>query len=98
MTQEMARGFSLFKEALLIFEIQDPTVESLMRVTTATKNAAQCYHVTYDEQKWANAQLSFIFLRGKIELNPAKNQNLGQENQVPMKLDLGFCLLLLTIG
>ena len=32
MTQEMARGFSLFEEALLIFEVWDPNVEQCMKV------------------------------------------------------------------
>ena len=27
MMQEMARGFSLFEEALLVFEAQDPSIE-----------------------------------------------------------------------
>jgi len=50
MTQKMARGFSLSEETLLIFEVQDPNVEWLMKVAAAVQNAAQCYHVTYDEQ------------------------------------------------
>ena len=41
----------LFEEALLIFEIQDPNVEWLMRVAAAIQNAVQCYHVTYDDEK-----------------------------------------------
>ena len=32
-TQEMARGFSLFEEALLIFEAQDLNVEQYMKVS-----------------------------------------------------------------
>ena len=32
MTQEMARGFSLFEDALLIFESWDPNVEQCMKV------------------------------------------------------------------
>ena len=32
MTQETARGFSLFEEALLIFEVWDPNVEQCMKV------------------------------------------------------------------
>ena len=34
-TQKVARGFSLFEEALLIFETQDPYVEWLMKVNSA---------------------------------------------------------------
>ena len=49
MTQEMARGFSLFKEALLGFGAQDLNVEWYMKVAAAIQNAIQCYHVIYDE-------------------------------------------------
>ena len=46
--QEMARGFSLFEEALLVFEAQDPNVELYMKVAAAIQNAIQCYRVIYD--------------------------------------------------
>ena len=49
--QEMARGFSLFEEALLVFEAQDLNIELYMKVATAVQNAIQCYHVIYDEKK-----------------------------------------------
>ena len=42
MTQEMARGFSLFEEALLVFEAQDPNVERYMKVAAAVQNVIQC--------------------------------------------------------
>ena len=51
MTQEMARGFSLFKEALLIFEIQDPNVEQSVKGAAAVQNAIQCCSVNSDEKK-----------------------------------------------
>ena len=50
-TQEMARGFSLFEEAMLVFEAQDPNVEWYTKVAAAVQNAIQCYHVIYDEKK-----------------------------------------------
>ena len=50
-TQEMARGFSLFEEALLVFEAQDPNVEPYTKVTTAIQNAIQCYRVIYERKK-----------------------------------------------
>ena len=37
--QEMARGFSLFEEALLVFEAQDPNVEQYTKVAAAVQNA-----------------------------------------------------------
>ena len=49
--QEMARGFSLFEEALLVFEAQDPNVEQYTKVAAAIQNAIQCYCVIYDEKK-----------------------------------------------
>ena len=49
--QEIARGFSLFEEVLLVFEAQDPNVEQYTKVAAAVQNAIQCYHVIYDEKK-----------------------------------------------
>ncbi|XP_059939309.1 tigger transposable element-derived protein 1-like isoform X2 [Mesoplodon densirostris] len=57
-TQEMARGFSLFEEALLVFEAQDPNVERFTRVAAAVQNAVRCYRVIYDEKKRAATQTS----------------------------------------
>ena len=58
MTQEMARGFSLFEEALLVFDAQDLNVESYTKVAAAVQNAIQCYRVIYDEKKRATTQTS----------------------------------------
>ena len=58
MTQEMARGFSLFEEALLVFEAQDLNVEWYRKVAAAVQNAIQCYHVIYDEKKRGTTQTS----------------------------------------
>ena len=57
-TQEMARGFSLFEEALLVFEAQDWNVEQYTKVATVIQNAIQCYCVIYDEKKRATTQIS----------------------------------------
>ncbi|XP_057390086.1 tigger transposable element-derived protein 1-like isoform X2 [Balaenoptera acutorostrata] len=57
-TQEMARGFSLFEEALVVFEAQDPNVERYTKVAAAVQNAIQCYRVIYDEKKRATTQTS----------------------------------------
>ena len=45
MMQEVARGFSLFEEALLVFEAQDPNVEWYTKAAAAVQNAIQCYCV-----------------------------------------------------
>ena len=49
---ETAR-FSLFEEALLVFEAQDPNIEWYMKVAAAVQNAIQCYRVIYEEKKRA---------------------------------------------
>ena len=41
MVQEMARGFSLFEEALLGFVAQDPNLEQHTKVAAAIQNAVQ---------------------------------------------------------
>ena len=71
-TQEMARGFSLFEEALLVFEAQDPNVEWYTKVAASVPHAIQCYHVIYDEKKRATTQtpLDRFFKRvDRIESN-----------------------------
>ena len=56
--QEMARGFSLFEKALLVFEAQDPNVEQYTKVAAAVQNAIHCYRVIYHEKKNATTQTS----------------------------------------
>ena len=51
--QEMARGNSLFEEALLVFEAQDPNGERYMKVATAIQNAILCSCVIHDEKERA---------------------------------------------
>ena len=57
-TQEMARGFSLFEEALLVSEAQEPNVEWYTKVAAAVQNAIQCYCVIYDKKKRVTTQTS----------------------------------------
>ena len=59
----MARGFSLFEEALFVFEAQYPNVEQKMKVAAAVQNTIQCYHVIYDEKKRATIQTSLTSRR-----------------------------------
>ncbi|XP_043291812.1 tigger transposable element-derived protein 1-like isoform X1 [Cervus canadensis] len=67
--QDMARGFSLFEEALFILEAQDPNVERYTKVEAAVQNAIQCYRVIYDEKKRATAQTSLDrLLKREMEL------------------------------
>ena len=54
---EMAR-FSLFEEALLVIEAQNPNVEWYTKVETAIQNTIQCYCVIYNEKKRATTQTS----------------------------------------
>ena len=53
-----ARGFSLFEEALLVFEAQDLNVEQYTKVAAAVQHAIQCYHVIYNKEKRATTQTS----------------------------------------
>ena len=57
-TQEMARGFSLYEEALLAFEAQGPNIQWHTKVAAAVLNSIQCYCVIYDEKKRATTQTS----------------------------------------
>ena len=73
--QEMARGFSLLEEALLVFEAQDLNIEPYKKFAAIIHNAIQCYYVIYDEKKRATTQTSLDHFFKKIELNPTRNQN-----------------------
>ena len=65
--QEMARGFSLLEEALLVFEAQDPKVEWCTKVAAAIQNAFQCYRVIYDEKKRATTQTSLDHIFKRVD-------------------------------
>ena len=56
--QEMATGFSLSEEALLVFEAQDPNVERDTKVAAAVQNTIQCYCVIHDKKIRATTQTS----------------------------------------
>ena len=51
MTQEMARRFSFFEEALLVFEAQDQNVEQYRKVLAAIQKVTQCHQIIYDGKK-----------------------------------------------
>ena len=51
MTQKMARGFSLFEEALLVFNSMDPNVEGDMKFVAAIQDEIKCYHIIYDKKR-----------------------------------------------
>ena len=51
MTQETARGLSLFEEVLLVFEALDLNSEQYTKAATAIQSANQCYHVVYDKDR-----------------------------------------------
>ena len=56
--KEMARGFSLSEETLLVFEAQDLNVERYTEVAAAIQKAIHCYRDIYDEKKRATTQTS----------------------------------------
>ena len=45
-TQEMARGFSLLEETLLVFEPQDQSIERHTKLAETVQSAIQCFCVT----------------------------------------------------
>ena len=65
--QEMARGFSLFEEALLVFEAQDPNVEWYTMVAAIVQNAIQCYRVIYEEKKELLPRHHWIILFKRVD-------------------------------
>ena len=72
-TQKMARGFSLFEEALFSFEAQGPNIGSSTKVAAAFQNAIQCYPVIYDEKKRATPQISLgCFLKRVDRIESSK--------------------------
>ena len=82
--QEMARGFSLFEEALLVFEAQDLNIEQYTKGAATVQNAIQWYRVIYYEKKRATTKTSLdhFFKRvGRIE-------SIKGPEPVPSKLDV----------
>ena len=80
--QEMARGFSLFEEALLAFEAQDPNVDWYVKVAAAIENAIQFYHVIYDEKNRATTQTSLDrFFKRVDRIESRRSQNLCHQCQ-----------------
>ena len=72
-TQKMAREASLFEEALLVFEAQDPNLEWYPKVAAAIQNAIQCYLVIYDEKKRATTQTSMDHFFKRVDrINSSK--------------------------
>ena len=59
MILEIARGFSLFEEALLVFEAQNPNVEYYTKFAAAVQNVIQCCRVIYEEKKRASLDRFF---------------------------------------
>ena len=77
------RGFSLFEEALLVFETQDPNVELFMKVARAIQNAIQCYQVIHDEKKRVDClEITELFFKRVDRIESARNQNLCHQHQV----------------
>lgn len=57
---EMAR-FSVFEEALLVIEAQNPNVEWYTKVTAAIQYPIQLYHVIYDTKKSYHPGITGLF-------------------------------------
>ena len=63
----MARGFSFYEEASLVFEAQDLNIEQHMKVAAAVQNAIQHHHVICDEKKRATTQTSLDSFFKKVD-------------------------------
>ena len=96
MMQEMSKGFSLFEEALLIFEAQDMNIEWYMKVAAAGQNAIQSYCVIYDEKKRITTQTSPDRFFKRID----RIESSKEPEPVPSmsgRSEIATCPLLLTI-
>ena len=73
--------FSLFEEALLVFEAWYLNIEWYAKIASAIQRAVQLYPVIHDEKKkeLLPRHHCIIFSRGYLELNPARN--LCHQNQ-----------------
>ena len=65
--QEIARGFSLLEEALLVSEAEDQSIEQYTKVAAAVQNAVQCYWVFYDEKKSYHPDKAWIILFKRVD-------------------------------
>ena len=71
MAQEMARGFSVFEEALLAFEAQDLNIEWYKKGAAAVQNAICIMYVScmMRKQELLAREHWIIFQVGRIELS-----------------------------
>ena len=86
--QGMTWGVSLFEEALLDFEAQDPNVEWY------AKTATQCHSCGIEKIRARKKDpdiIGSVFSKGWMELNPLRNQSMCQ---AWLKLQFAFHLLL----
>ena len=65
--QEMARGFSVFEEALLVFEAQDPNIEWYTKVAAAVQHASQCHMSSMRQSYYLDVTGSFFKRVDRIE-------------------------------
>ena len=81
MTQKMARGFSLFEEALLVFNSMDPNVEGDMKFVAAIQDEIKCYHIIYDKKRITtqtppNCFFFFFFFKKEQRIESSKEPEL----------------------
>lgn len=71
---EMARGFSLFEEALLGFEVQDVNTEWYLKAAAAIQNTIQCYWVIFDKKQRATPQTSLSHFFKRVDRIESSNE------------------------
>ena len=67
MVQEVARGFSLFEETLLVYKVQEPNIEKYIKIAAPVQNAIQHYYSIYDEKNRATTQISLDCFFKKVD-------------------------------
>ena len=80
--QGMARGLSLFEEALLDFEAQDPNVEWY------PKTATQCYCVKYYEKIGATTQTALDHFFKRVD----RIEFIKEPEHAPGMVETAVCL------
>ena len=88
----MPKGFSLFEEALLPLEAQDPNVKQYMKVEAAIQNAFQWYCVIYDEKKRDTSRTSLDHFSNRDDRIKSSKESEPVPSMVSKYKISAFCL------
>ena len=80
----MAQGFSLFQEALLGFEAQDPNIEQDTKVAQPFRTQSSATSPAVLRKKEPEPRRCWVvFSRGDVELNPASTSVMSEAARLP---------------